>query len=70
MRKIFNRIRHLFGFIFGFHEYSYLFRLSKNCHMLECTICKKKYVMNTSVQVLLEWDQELEDFHREMGHIK
>lgn len=64
--RIIDRIKHRFGI----HKYYYVQRLSQNCHQFECCICKKLFGVNTSCHVLIEWDLELEDFHKSMGHIK
>lgn len=64
--SIIDQIKHFFGV----HKYGYIIRLSDSCHLIECVICKKRFSINTSCHILLEWDLELEDLHRSMGHIK
>lgn len=63
--KLTDQFKHLFGV----HKYVYVKRLGQFSHMLRCAICAKKFCMNTSVRALLPWDQEMEDFHRSMGHL-
>jgi len=57
--QIIQRIKHLFGI----HNYTYVKRLSPNSHMLKCSICSKRFVINTSARVLVDWDLEMEDFY-------
>jgi len=63
---ILDRIKH----IFGIHKYYEIMRLSCSCHLLGCRFCNKKFALSTSAKVILDWDLEIEDFHRERGHIK
>lgn len=56
---LWQRFKHLFGR----HRFGYVARLSEDSHMLACTICNKRFAMNTSVKTILEWDQELEDMY-------
>ena len=55
---MFARLKHWFGR----HSYFYLKRLTLNSHILGCEFCKKRFVLNTSVKTLIEWDLELEDY--------
>jgi len=64
--NILDKIKHFFGI----HKYYKIRRLSDYSHLLGCELCEKRFSMNTSMKVLLDWDQELEDFHRYMGHLE
>jgi hypothetical protein len=56
---IWNRIKHFFGV----HKYYKIKRLSGDSHLLGCELCTKRFAMNTNVKILIDWDQELEDFY-------
>lgn len=54
-----DRIKH----IFGIHKYIYIKRLSESSHQLGCKYCDKKFALNTSVRMLINWDLEIEDLY-------
>lgn len=58
--EMLNRIKH----IFGIHKYLYIKSLSKYSHQIGCKYCDKKFVLNTSVRMLVDWDLEIEDFYK------
>lgn len=58
---ILDRVKHWLGI----HKYVYIKRLSFNSHQLGCKYCCKRFCMNTSVRLLVTWDQELEDFYND-----
>jgi hypothetical protein len=61
-------MRKLLCWVFG-HQYAEIMRLSDFCHLVGCVRCKKRWGMNTAVHALVEWDMQLEDFHRSMGPV-
>lgn len=63
--SLWERFKH----IFGIHVYYYDKRLSENSHLLICPMCLKRFLINTSQQLLIDWDLELHDFYSQKNKI-
>lgn len=54
---------------FGYHEYYLIQKLNSWSRKIGCLGCDKTFGMNDHLQVILEWDYELEELYISLGCI-
>ncbi len=61
--NIFQRIK----CFFGHHKYFLIFIIDYENRKIGCRCCKKLWGMNDNVQLIVEWDNDLENMYRIAG---